>query len=163
MFENKNLTYLEGLEFAEWVGMLAYIIAILAFGWLYSNSKTSTSPIYQYYFRGLVFKLLGAIGFCLVYIYYYRGGDTIAYYESTRAYVNLFAERPFDFLKVFFGENSIENYHLFDSNTGYPWYYMYADTKTLFVIKFITPFVFLAYKSYLLSSIFLSLISFFTL
>jgi len=33
---------------------------------------------FRYYVPGLVLKLIGSISICLVYVYYYQGGDTTA-------------------------------------------------------------------------------------
>ncbi|MEO6883793.1 MAG: hypothetical protein ABI199_07190 [Bacteroidia bacterium] len=106
-------------------------------------------------------KIFGAFVFCMVYIFYYHGGDTISYFETSRALTNLMVQNPNDFLTVISQKASIENYYLFDGHTtGYPWPYMYYDSKTFFVAKLLVPFLFISFKSYLLASVLLAWASF---
>ena len=158
--EIKNYSYLEYLEPVEIMAYILFTILVLVFSFRIKNKNIKKHPEYKYFVPGVLVKLLGAGFFCFIYTYYYKGGDTVVYWESARAYSNLLWQEPSDFFIAMFGENSLENYYLFTSKTGYPWYYMYADTRTLMVIKLITPFVFLASNSFLLSTLMLSIVSF---
>ena len=161
MREIKNYAYIENLELYEYVAFPIYVIIIYLISYYIQNKNIKKNPVYRYYTKGVLFKLLGAIIFCFVYIFYYKGGDTISYYETSRSLTNLFLQKPADFLKVILEKPSVENYFLFDGRTtGFPWPYMFYDTKTFFVAKLLVPFMVVSFQSYILCSLLLSWISF---
>jgi len=161
MNELKNYGYLENLELSEYIAFPIYIIIILLISFYIQNKNIKKNPIYKYYTWGVSAKLFGAVVFCLVYIFVYKGGDTISYFESARALCNLMTHNPSSFLKVMTERATIENYFLFDGKTtGFPWQYMFFEPKTFFVMKLLVPFVFISFKSYALATILLSWISF---
>ncbi len=155
-----NRGYLESLGSVELMAFPFYLFIIFYLSYAYQMKRIGNNPSYTYFSKGLMVKLMGALFFCLCYIYYYQGGDTIAYFESSRSFVNLLQLRPNSFLTVYFGSNSVENYSQFDMFTGLPFKYMYFEGRTMFVIKIIFPFVLLGFKSYLISTILLSATSF---
>ncbi len=155
-------TYFGELSFQPWeyIAVPLILILIFAVSARHRNRKIRENPAYKYYIAGLFAKIAGGIALCFIYVYYYPGGDTTAYYESGVAMVNLAHKSPFDFLTVLFGNNSEENRYLFDSNTGYPLGYMYFDVQTFTVIRIISPLLLVTFKSYLLSTILLAWISY---
>jgi hypothetical protein len=155
-----NKGYLEDLGTADLVAMPIYLMLIIFLARMIQKNHIATEPYYKYFTLGLYIKIFGAIAFCFVYTYYYKGGDTIGYYESTRAFSNLLLSRPGDFADVYFAPPSSTGFNTFDSHTGYPWGYLYLEDRTLFLIKLLTPLVTICFKSYLLSSIVLSVITF---
>lgn len=161
MNEIKNFGYLDNLELSEYIAFPIYIIIILLISLYIQKKNIASNPIYRYYTWGVSAKLFGAIAFCLVYIFVYKGGDTILYFESARAMTNLFVEKPTVFFKIISEPASIENYFLFDAKTtGYPWGNFYFDPKTFMVVKLVTPFMFLAFQSYALTTVLFSWVSF---
>ncbi len=161
MNEIKNFGYLDNLELSEYISFPIYIFFILLISYWIQQKNIKKYPIYKFYTLGVFVKLIGAIVFCLVYIYVYKGGDTISYFESARALTNLFLEKPLDFFKVMSEGPSVENYFLFNGKTtGYPWAYMFYDQKTFFVIKLLVPFMLLSFKGYMLTTILFSWASF---
>ena len=109
---------------------------------------------------GLGAKLAGGLAFTLIYLFYYGGGDTIAYYKTAMAYCNLIIQSPFDGLAITFGENSIENFSVFTHETGYPVRHIFNESATLMVSKIAIPFLLLSFKSYLIGSLLISFISY---
>jgi len=161
MNEIKNYGYIDNLGITEYFAFPIYIAIILFISYWIQKKHIKENIIYKYYTRAVTFKLIGAIIFCIVYIYVYKGGDTISYFESARAFTNLFFEKPSYFFKVMVEGPSPENFYLFDGRTtGYPWDYMYYDTRTLLVIKLLVPFMLLSFQSYVLTTILFSWISF---
>jgi hypothetical protein len=161
MNEIKNYGYLENLDLYEYVAFPIYIILILLISFYIKNKHIRENPIYKYYTLGVSAKLFGAVIFCLVYIFVYKGGDTIAYFESSRALTKLLLEKPAFFLQVVTEPASMENYTLFDGKTtGYPWSNMYFDPKTFMVVKLVTPFMLISFQSYALTTILFSWVSF---
>jgi hypothetical protein len=128
------------------------IIIYIVSAWI-RNKHILKEPHYKYYMPGVFAKVFGGITLCLIYIYYYRGGDTIMYFESAWAMDNLFWERPADFFSVLFGKNDQAHLLLFSNTTGFPYAYMYYDARTFLVIRLVAPFMIIGAKSYLLSTI----------
>jgi hypothetical protein len=119
-----------------------------------------TNPSYSFFARGVLAKLVGATVFCFVYVYYYHGGDTFAYFESARSFCNLLVKHPGDFLDVYLGSNTSENFSLFDNYTGSPHGNIFFENRGFFMTKIIVPFVFAGFQSYLISTLLLSVASF---
>ena len=65
------------------------IFLILYLSTLYKNYQISKNPSFKYFIPGLVVKIFGGISVCLIYQFYYRGGDTTAYFHDGVTMVNL--------------------------------------------------------------------------
>jgi hypothetical protein len=49
------------------------------------KSRYPNSIEYQHYFlRGLTYKFIGSLGFASIYIFYYKGGDSLAFYDTMK-------------------------------------------------------------------------------
>jgi len=95
------------------------------------------------------------ISLCFIYLFYYNGGDTIGYFEDATTVLNLFYKNQLGGIAVFMGETTVENHMLFDRTTGYVSSY-WNDPYAFFVVRFITPLVFITQKSYISTTILLS-------
>jgi hypothetical protein len=109
---------------------------------IYSYSKTITAnkivffPYYAYYTKGLMIKLFGGILFCLIYALYYKGGDTVHYYEGVVAMNKVFWEYPMDYIQILFldGMDTVTTFAFWKVKT-YPPIFMLQDSRTFLVIK----------------------------
>lgn len=144
----------------EWFALPFYLFAIIFIGRIYQMRKQKENPVYDYYLRGLGIKLLGGIGFAVIYYYYYQNGDTFSYYESALTMKNLMFQSFPDWLSNEFGSANVENYSKFSALTGYPLPYIYYDPQTFMVIKVITPIMVPAFGGYLISTLILSWLSY---
>lgn len=61
--------------------ILLYFPMLLIIGKLYSN-KLRYKYMQDYFMKGLALKLLCGLGFGLVFVYYYGGGDTTMYFQG---------------------------------------------------------------------------------
>jgi len=81
---------------------LFYALIILGAGWIYKNNQLLKGYTnYRFYFPSLLAHILGATGFCLVYGFYYGGGDSYYYFRGGKSLVEMFLIYPIDTLKVF--------------------------------------------------------------
>lgn len=160
MFELENYSYIRFIHPFEWVMLGIYMLLILGVTFFVQIKNIRKNPIYRYYTWAILAKVVSAIVFCLIYIYYYNGGDTVSYYESSRALVNMGMKNPANYVQLIFESPSMPNYLLFDRVTGYPWPYMYFDSQAWFVAKMLSPVLFVSFKSYLVSTVILSWLSF---
>lgn len=140
---------------------LATAALILIFSYLYQSKKVHTDKSYKYYMLGLGAKLIGTFFFCSIYLFYYNGGDTISYFESSMAMVNLFYNDPSKYLEVMISTPSVEIRSLFDDKTGYPYAYMFFDVHTFMVIKITSLFSIITGKSYFFTSLIMSYLAYY--
>lgn len=161
MFELDNLSYIKSINPFEWVMLGIYCIIIFGFTFARQVLKMKQQPVYRYFGWGVFLKVTCSVIFCLIYIYYYQGGDTVAYYETSRALVNLGMKNMAAYIDVLTSPSTLAGYMTFDRDTGFPWPYMYFDSQTFFVAKLISPIVFVSFKSYLVTSVILSWLSFY--
>lgn len=115
---------------------------------------------WKYFLPAMWFKVAGGLVFALIYLLYYRGGDTTSYYECALTFVNLFYESPIRFTEAMLSGGAPEVRSLFTSETGVPMGYMFFNDHTRIVIKLVVPFVLFGGKSYLLATVLISLATF---
>ncbi len=142
------------LNIFDWLLIPIYFIGIYFIANYIQKKNEPKKPLYKWYTRGLMVKLIGAIAVCLIYQLYYAGGDTTAYFETGTAILNLANKDITVFFDVLFGNNSTENYSYFDSTTGWPVYW--RDDKALFVARLIVPLCFFAFKNFVITAILLA-------
>lgn len=149
------------LDWLDIFATIAVALILLIFAYMYQSRKRSIDVAYRYYMPALAAKMFGTFFFCSIYLFYYDGGDTISYFESTMAMVNLFYKNPQHYFEVLFSTPTVETRSLFDDKTGYPYAYMFFDSHTFMVIKITSIFSLLTFKSYFLTSLLISYLAFF--
>ena len=145
----------------EFILGFIYFIMILLFGSYIKSRNIKFDPKFKYFNIGLFFKLIGVLSFCLVYIYYYQGGDTINYYLGTKSISKLILQNPKGAASLLF--NTVDHrttYGLFNSETGYPPFYMWKDPNTFAVSKLTSIFCLLGFYSFIATSFLTSLFSY---
>jgi len=133
-----------------------YILFIFFIALLIKNKYIKTNSTYTYFIPGLLAKIVGGIAVCLIYIYYYKGGDTINYYITSNSFSNLLSVNPRNFLNVWLG--FVKNYQLiyyFNNDVGFPAFSPY-DNYALFVVRLIVPLYFISFGSYITMTILLA-------
>ena len=123
------------------------------------NKNIFKNPEYKYFIYGLMAKIVGAVALGLVYFYYYKGGDTINYYETAKAYDNLFFKNQGDFWRGWLGDASGVDHYFFDASTGYPTYHP-PDKHAFFVVRLLIPLLALSFKSYFACAVLVAALSF---
>ena len=137
-----------------------YFIIFILIATIIKNNKIRNSEDYKYLVRAVIFKLIGVSGFCLIYIYYYGGGDTISYFYGSKAIVNLLISDFEKGIAVFLDLDSPHNnWRSFNPSTGYPPFYMWKDKLTFTVSRFSVIFTMLSFNSFIVTSFFTSIFS----
>ncbi|MHB8258885.1 MAG: hypothetical protein ACYDCN_09600 [Bacteroidia bacterium] len=136
-----------------------YIFLAWVIAYFIKQKNIAAHPEYKYFIYGLLAKIVGAIGLGLIYYFYYNGGDTTCYFQSARAYINLFFKNQANFFEGVFGNKNSVDYYYFDENTGYP-QYGHTDPKTFFTVTLLIPVVALGFKSYFASAVLVACITF---
>jgi len=103
--------------------------------------------------------MIGAIAVCLIYIFYYKGGDTIGYFESSILVTKLAVVDFETYLKIMSGDLSKLNlFQMVVNNLCCPDYY--KDPQSFSVVRAVSPVIFLGSFSYLSTSLLFSYISY---
>src|SRR3990167_1190480 len=143
------------LDIIDW-GVWLFLVAVVGF-FLYLRQRTSNFTGSIYLMRGYFLKVFGGLSFALLYIYYYGGGDTAEYFRSTSTLNELLASEPETYLKLLSlspeeAQPVLRNANkvIFYSHTAEEW----------FMVKLISPFIFLGFNSYLGVTFLMSLLSF---
>lgn len=88
------------------------------------RKNIDANDAYAFYTKGLIAKLIGAFGLCIIYAFYYGGGDTINYWTDAGRLVNLIFHNTDCGLKILFGDETPGNYFCFDRRiTGMPLFF----------------------------------------
>ncbi|HRH37723.1 MAG TPA: hypothetical protein PK760_05230, partial [Flavobacteriales bacterium] len=148
------------IAYWEWALGVVYMVVLYTVFARQKNIHIKKHPEYRFYLWGLIAKIVGGVAFSMIYFYYYAGGDTIAYFYSAVSLSRLAETHPGDYLDVVFGANDAAHLSLFNDNIGYPFSYVYFDTRSYFLIRIISPIVMLTFHSYLLTTLTLASISY---
>lgn len=119
---------------------------ILLFAHKFSRKKRAHNPVYRYFLPGLAVKMFGAVSLGLVYFYYYKGGDTINYFNTACTLAKVLENRPEDFVHLFFGDVTVSEFYLM--NSTFDFVYWVNDPYSFFVSKCFVPLVMLSMYSY---------------
>jgi hypothetical protein len=139
-------------------GLLWLVIIVLLAAWHYSGIRHLSHA--RFFLPTVYFKIFGAIGFSAVYLGYYEGGDTFAYWDGAVSLTNLFYESPSDFLSEMWTQSDLVNLRLrFNSTTGFPPGWIYREPESFFVSKVLFFISIITFKSYWAATIILAYIS----
>jgi hypothetical protein len=91
----------------------------------------------------LIAKIVAGLLVCLVYIFYYKGGDTIGYFESARLVSRMLLVNPGVYFSVLSGSLTHDNLTVFYFNDlCCPDYW--KDPQSFTVVRFASPLLFLS-------------------
>lgn len=140
--------------------MLTVLVAVFLIGGMIKRRGMKKYPYYSYFLWGLWAKIIGGLFFGIIYIFYYGQGDTTSYYECAISFHRLLFHNPGNFLEAYLGPGTLEIKSLFDSVSGEPIWYIFADDKTRFVVKLIVPLMAICGGSYFITTVFISIITY---
>jgi len=151
----------------QYLSIVDIVVAPLLLAIFFFNAKRiqgkhiETQPEYKYYVSGLFLKLFGAIAICLVYIFYYGGGDTVNYYHDNTCIAKLFIESPFKAIAFTFGSNTPDIWFSFTMFTDWPIYF--ADEHASMIVKITWILSFITFNSFMGQTMILAWLSYFLL
>jgi hypothetical protein len=123
------------------------------------SNRIDVNPIYKYYVKGLTLKLLGGLSLCLIYLFYYKGGDTIGYYKSSTLLSQMLFVKPGPYFSVMAGNLTPQNLFQFaDADLCCPDYY--RDANSFSVVRFISPLVMVSGYSFFAATLLVAWLSY---
>jgi hypothetical protein len=147
---------IESISFIDFIIGPLFLLILYLYGVFVKNKHIETNKSYKYFLSGLMVKMAGAIAVCLVYVYYYKGGDTTNYHHDSVVISRLFLKSPIDALKLTFLPYNPSMTTSLDYTTGYLLYTY--DMKALFVDRLTWVLNLLSMSSYLGQSMLLAFI-----
>ncbi len=144
----------------DYVLLPVYLTAILFFARRMQKKMIGLKILEQNYFiSGLIIKIIGGLGVCFIYIYYYGWGDTVDYYYSSIDLGELLFKKSSVFFSILSGDNSLENLTQYYSDHG--WGHIYRDSNSFAVTRITVFFSFLGLHCFLITSVLVATASYF--
>ncbi len=87
----------------HWVDILIsipYIVIFIVISFFVRRKYLEEKPEYRYFTKGLIIKMLGAITFASIYIFYYGDGDTMYYFRGAKTLSQIFIEDPTEYFRL---------------------------------------------------------------
>ncbi|MCB9225119.1 MAG: hypothetical protein R2780_01325 [Crocinitomicaceae bacterium] len=139
----------------DWVIWLTYFTLIFVILFFYRHKKSTSE--YRYFLPGVLIKVFGGVLFVLIYIYYYGFGDTFLYHNGASILVDTFWDDPGTYFQLLISDsgNLPPNLQQFAQSIPYS-----RTSEEWFMVKILSPINLISFKSYLVVTLFTSLISF---
>lgn len=115
-------------------------------------------PDYHYFMWALSVKLFGGIGFMLLTVYYWGGGDTYSYFNTARDYLRFAFENPEEGLRILLA--SVENMNWYKYKFAFNRHNFLRTTPNFTTVKITTIINLIGFNSYVVSTVIYSALSF---
>lgn len=137
------------IAFLDILLSIIYILVILLVARVFRPKKTE---LYNSFFLKYVyFKIVFAIFFALIYLFYFKGGDTFLYFNGSVFFLEQIAHNPGNIINLLFNDfDSLRN--LAYTKNQYLNIYL-RSSDTLLTSRILIPFTFLCFKQYLATTI----------
>lgn len=138
-----------------------FIVIAYAFASRVRAKKELNNPVYRYFTKGLLAKIVGGLGLGVIYVFYYKGGDTLNYWQDAGTLRNLMFKDFFCYLDILFGDTSTSNFFCFDeTETGLPMSIFVRDPASYTVTRLTSiPFL-LSVDSFFGCTVLMAIISY---
>ncbi len=143
------------ITWVDWLIWLVYFLFIGMILWIYqSHYKTS---IYRYFMTGFFLKVFGGLAFVIIHVYYYKYGDTFLYHRGATVLSQTFLDAPLDYFRLLAAGNANlpPDLHEFSNAISYS-----RGAEEWLMVKLLSPVVFISFHSFLVTTLFMSLIAF---
>lgn len=143
------------ITYIDWAIWVVYFTLILLILWVYRIARQE--PHYQYFIQGFLIKVLGGVAFALIYVNYYGFGDTFLYHRGAVVLSQTLIDNPVDYFRLLASGNAnlpadlaVFSESIRYSNTYEEWT----------MVKLLSPVSLISFHSYLVTTLFMSLLSF---
>jgi hypothetical protein len=120
----------------------------------YIKSQNREKEHYQFFMRNLYFKIVFSLIFSFYYIFFIKGGDTIAFFDTSRVLTNLLYKYPQFYIQEWpvysFQEGYINHY---TPETGFPPGWIAREPEGYFVSKIFSVLNIFTGSSYLATTV----------
>ena len=143
----------------DFILMPIYLLVFFFIAQNIQRSNIASNPLYKYYVRGLFAKFAGGFIACMIYLFYYGGGDTIGYFVSGKLVAQMGFLNQETFFSVLGGNLSNTNLMRFiENDLCCPDYY--RDPQSFTVVRFAAPLIILGGFSYFITTFLFAFLSY---
>ena len=140
----------------DWVIWLTYLTIAFLLLFIYRRTKED-EKIYKFFLPGFIIKILSGVVFVMIYKFYYGFGDTFLYHNGAKTLANLFFEDPGAYFQLLLSESG----NLPPRLQEYSYLIPYSRTaEEWFMVKLLSPLNLISFNSYLVVTLFMSVLSF---
>ena len=143
----------------DFIWVPIYLLLVHYFASRVPREKIADNPSYRYYRPGFLLKIYGGLLFGAIYVFYYGGGDTTAYWLDAGRLAKLITSEPKCYFDILFGNTSMHNFYCFDLRTNSPIHYL-RDQQAYAVTRFTSLFHFVSVDSFFGCTILIAWVSF---
>lgn len=138
-----------------WLGIILLVALAVR------NQRYRNDPLRRYFLPALLLKLFGGTMVGVVFVFYYKSGDTILYFKAAQVLARAFYEDPVAWLKLLSYSNKQEVYADYDLFVRYGQYMVYLrDAKTYVVSKVVSVAAIAGFGSFVATGLVLSAMTF---
>lgn len=150
-----------GIDFWEYLLAGLYGLVIYVYFGRRKRMMLKLHPEYKYYVTGLYMKYIGGFAFCMIYFFYYKGGDTMGFFYSGVAMKQMLFIDPVEYIRqVILGDNSIRAYLSYANLAEPPYRYAFVDNRIFPIVRLSSILAIFTFNSYLISTLVLASLSF---
>lgn len=138
-----------------------YFVIIYVLGNSYRKRLAADPILFKYYGQALTLKMLSSFLFCLVYMYYYNGGDTTGFYHWADQWLKYFFKDSGYAIDFILHDDIVSFYRFVSSaNWGLYLYLMKFGSSEVFFIKIVSIINLLGLNSFVCTSLILGYLAF---
>lgn len=137
--------------------LVVYAIAFSYCNKLYPRTHARIHPWRKYFIAGFTLKIAGAIFIGLVYEYYYKGGDTSAFFYHAKVINQSLSDSPIKWLNLIFHIPDVNDTAYYQYTNQMLWY---NAGSAYFVSSITAVFSIFTFNNYLPTSVLFAAISF---
>lgn len=151
-----RLTFFTGLDLLMFIFWLVLVIIFAN----YIKSQNKQKEHYKYFMRNLYFKLGFSLLFAFYYIFFIQGGDTIAFFDTSRVLTNLLLKYPSYYISEWptFAED-VGYVNHFTIETGRPPGWIAREPEGYFVSKVYSILNLFTGSSYLATTVLMAFLT----
>ena len=150
--------YIPDIWSFDYIVAFLYILIIYLFAFAYSKNKLKVDSSYKYYMWALSAKIFGGLGFLVLTVYYWGGGDTYSYWNTANDFTSLFFQDPIKGLRIIFTPASEMNWYEYEF--AYNRHQFLRSTDTFTTVKITAILNILSFRSYVVCTVLYSTFSF---
>lgn len=143
------------ITWIDWGIWLIYFAILFSLLMIYKWSKDEVH--YKYFLLGFIIKVFAGVAYVYIFNYYFMFGDTFVYAKGAGVMAETLANDPVTYVRLLLAEN--------DNLPPDLWQFQQRITysrgaEEWFMVKLFSPMMLISFHSYLVSTLFMSLISF---
>ncbi len=110
------------------------------------------SALRKFFLAALAWKVIAGVGVGIVYVFYYKSGDTIAFFSDGVSLANIAYKDLASYFNFLWSSSFLNNVSAQLS---------FGDQRAVYMVKIVSLFTLVSFQNYWLVSIYVSLVSFF--